>query len=84
MDTSAEAACRSSVATAAQLEEDVLPRSGSAASVMERTYLLGDTSLLEVIEARRTLLESRSLFLDALVQAHVDCSRLGALMGGDL
>ena len=80
----AEAACRSSVATAAQLEEDVLPRSGSAASVMERTYLLGDTSLLEVIEARRTLLESRSLFLDALVQAHVDCSRLGALMGGDL
>jgi cobalt-zinc-cadmium efflux system outer membrane protein len=79
----AEAACRSSVATATRLEQDVLPRSESAASVMERTYLVGDATLLEVIEARRTLLESRSLFLDALARAHVECSRLGALVGGN-
>jgi outer membrane protein TolC len=59
----------------------VIPRSEAAASTMERTYRLGDASLLEVIEARRTLLESRSSFLDALVQAHVECSRLGALVG---
>jgi cobalt-zinc-cadmium efflux system outer membrane protein len=79
----AEAACRSPLITATRLEEDVLSRSESAASVMERTYLLGEATLLEVIEARRTLLEARSLFLDALVQAHVECSRLAALVGED-
>ncbi|MBN1610199.1 MAG: TolC family protein [Polyangiaceae bacterium] len=79
----AEAACRSSLMTATQIEADVLPRSKSAASVMEKAYLLGDATLLEVIEARRTLLESRSLFLDALARAHVECSRLGALVGAD-
>jgi hypothetical protein len=34
-----------------------------------------------VIDARRTLLDSCSLYLSALAQAQIDCSRLGALVG---
>ena len=61
-----------------------MPRSETAASTMERTYQLGEASLLEVIDARRTLLDSRRLYLSALAQAQLDCSRLGALAGEEL
>jgi len=77
----AQAACRSSVATATRQKDKVVPLSATAASTMERTYELGEASLLEVIDARRTLLDSRRLYLSALAQAHVDCSRLDALAG---
>jgi cobalt-zinc-cadmium efflux system outer membrane protein len=77
----AQAACRASVATAKRLKDNVVPRSEAAASTMERTYQLGEASLLEVIDARRTLLDVRRLYLSALAQAQIDCSRLGALVG---
>ncbi len=51
---------------------------------MERTYQLGEASLLEVIDARRTLLDTRRQLLGALAQAQIDCSRLGALVGEEL
>jgi hypothetical protein len=44
---------------------------------------LGEASLLELIDSRRTLLDSRRLYLSALAQAQIDCSRLGALVGED-
>jgi cobalt-zinc-cadmium efflux system outer membrane protein len=50
---------------------------------MERTYQLGEASLLEVIDARRTILEARRLALDALARAQIDCSRLTVLIGED-
>jgi cobalt-zinc-cadmium efflux system outer membrane protein len=77
----AQAACRASVATATRLRNNVVPRSETAASTMERTYQLGEASLLEVIDARRTLLDVRCLYLSAFAQARIDCSRLGALVG---
>lgn len=76
-----QAACRASVTTATRLRDNVVPRSETAASTMERTYQLGEASLLEVIDARRTLLDSRRLYLSAVSQAQIDCSRLGALVG---
>jgi cobalt-zinc-cadmium efflux system outer membrane protein len=79
-----QAACHASVATATRFRNNVVPRSESAASTMERTYQLGEASLLEVIDARRTLLDSRRLYLSALTQAQIDCSRLGSLVGEDL
>jgi cobalt-zinc-cadmium efflux system outer membrane protein len=51
---------------------------------MERTYQLGEASLLELIDSRRTLLESKRLYLSALGQAHIDCARLGVLVGEEL
>jgi cobalt-zinc-cadmium efflux system outer membrane protein len=76
-----QAACSASVATATRFRNNVVPRSESAASMTEKTYQLGEVSLLEVIDARRTLLDAHRLYLSALLQAQIDCSRLGALVG---
>jgi cobalt-zinc-cadmium efflux system outer membrane protein len=76
-----QAACQSSVATAARFKSNVVPRSESAAATMERAYELGEANLLDVIDARRTLLEAQSSYLSALARAHIDRSRLGALIG---
>lgn len=76
-----QAACQRSVQTATRFRDNVVPRSESVASMMERSYLLGEASLLEVIDARRTLLDSRTQYLSALGQAQIDCSRLGSLVG---
>jgi cobalt-zinc-cadmium efflux system outer membrane protein len=80
----AQAACTASVATAKRFRDSIVPRSETAAFTMERTYQLGEASLLPVIDARRTLLDSRRLYLNALAQAQLDCGRLGALAGEEL
>jgi cobalt-zinc-cadmium efflux system outer membrane protein len=77
----AQAACRASVQTATRLGTQVVPRAETAASTMEKTYQLGELSLLELIDARRTLLDGYRLYLSALSQAQIDCARLGALVG---
>ncbi|MBI5507425.1 MAG: TolC family protein [Deltaproteobacteria bacterium] len=75
------AACQASVLAATRFRNNVVPRSETAAATVEKTYQLGEGSLLEVIDARRTLLDSHRLYLGALTRAHIDCSRLGALVG---
>lgn len=80
----AQGACSASVATAKRFRDNIVPRSETAAFTMERTYQLGEANLLPVIDARRTLLDSRRLYLYALAQAHLDCSRLSALAGEEL
>jgi len=77
----AQAACRASVATARRLRDEIVPRSESVVLTMERTYEVGEANLLPMIDARRTLLDSRRLSLNALAQAQLDCSRLDALAG---
>jgi cobalt-zinc-cadmium efflux system outer membrane protein len=77
----AQAACHASVAAATRFRDNVVPRSESGASMTERAYQLGEASLLEVIDARRTLLDAHRFHLSALAQAHIDCSRLRALVG---
>jgi len=77
----AQAACHASVATARRFRDHVVPRAETTAATLERTYQLGETNLLEVLDARRTLLDARRLLLGALAQAHLDCSRLGVLVG---
>jgi cobalt-zinc-cadmium efflux system outer membrane protein len=79
-----QSACQASVKTAARFRENVVPRAEIAASTMERTYQLGEASLLEVIDARRTLLDARRLYLGAVTQSQIDCNRLGVLIGEDL
>ena len=79
-----QAACQSSVLAATRLGRTMVPRSETVASVMERTYQLGEASLLEVIDSRRTLLDSKRLYLSALAQAQIDCTRLGVLVGEEL
>ncbi|MDR0965712.1 MAG: TolC family protein [Myxococcales bacterium] len=80
----AQAACEASVAAAARFQKTVVPRAESAAATLERTYELGEQNLLEVLDGRRTLLDVRRLYLDALSQAHIACGRLSALVGEEL
>lgn len=80
----AQSACQASATVAGRLGHSMVPRSESAAATMERTYQLGEASLLEVIDARRTLLETRRLYLKALAQAQIDCGRLGLLVGEEI
>ncbi|MBW1873153.1 MAG: TolC family protein, partial [Deltaproteobacteria bacterium] len=80
----AQATCQAGVTLAARYKDRILPRAASAAQIIERTYKLGEASLLEVIDARRTLLETWHQFLAALVQTQIDCSRLAALVGEEL
>lgn len=79
----AQATCRASATTASRLATAVVPRAESSAAIMERTYNLGEASLLDLIDARRTLLDARRLHLNAMAQAQIDCGRLAALIGED-
>jgi len=74
------ASCQSSVQTANRLKINVLPRSLETAATIEKIYKLGEANLLEVIDARRTLVEAKRLFLGALVQAQISCSRLSVMI----
>jgi len=76
----AHAACEAASRAAARYRDRIIPRSESAASIMEKTYRLGEASLLELIDARRVLVETRLEYLAALAQAQLDYSRLRALV----
>ena len=78
-----QSTCQASVQTANRFRVSLVPAAESAAATMERTYQLGEASLLEVIDARRTILEARRLSLDALARAQIDCSRLAVITGED-
>lgn len=80
----ARAACKGRVEHARRYRDQILPRAAAAARTIERTYELGEAPLLEAIDARRTLLETRTQLLTALRQAQVACSRLAILAGEDL
>lgn len=66
---------------ATRYRDEILPRSESAAAIMEKAYRLGEASLLEVLDARRVLVETRLQYLAALVEAQIDSSQLDALTG---
>ncbi len=77
----AQSQCQAGVMLATRYSERILPRAEFAARVIERTYQLGEATLLEVIDARRTLLETRGQFLSTLAQTQIDCSRLREIAG---
>ena len=80
----AQAACQSGVALAERYRDKIQPNATSAAQTIERTYQLGEATLLEVLDARRTLLETRTQTLSTLAQAQAECSRLAVLAGEEL
>lgn len=77
----AQSSCQTAVETARRFRDQIVPRSELAAATMERTFRLGEVSLLEVIDARRTLLDARRLSTSALAQARIECGRLQSLTG---
>lgn len=77
----AHAECLATTRTAERCRDRILPRAESVAAIMEKTYRIGEAGLLELIDARRVLVETRLLHLANLVQAQLGCSRLVALTG---
>ncbi|MCU0692380.1 MAG: TolC family protein [Polyangiaceae bacterium] len=76
-----QAECQVALQVAARYQRRVLPASEQAARMVFRTYELGEAPLLDVIDARRTVLETRSRYLEALATAHIQCGLLRILVG---
>jgi cobalt-zinc-cadmium efflux system outer membrane protein len=75
--------CTAAVQAAARHKERLLPRAERAAETLERTWQLGEAGILDVLDARRTLLEAHRQYLNVLVETRVECGRLHNLTGGD-
>lgn len=72
----AQSACESGVALAICFKEQILPRAISVTKTIERTYEVGEATLLEVIDARRILLETKRQYLKTLLNMQIDYGRL--------
>lgn len=64
-----------------RLEDNVLPASASAFTAVNKGYRFGKFSLLDVLDAQRSHIDTRFEFLDTLVDYHRQRARLDALAG---
>ncbi|MGI5860766.1 MAG: TolC family protein [Myxococcales bacterium] len=74
-------ACKRSGLAAIRYGTEVMPRVEKASVTLERTYQLGEAGLLDVIDARRSLVAARREQLEAQLQAQLECARLQSLLG---
>ncbi|TAH36797.1 MAG: TolC family protein [Planctomycetota bacterium] len=51
------------------VQEDLLPQAEQSAALAKKAYELGDTTVLALLEAQRTVLEARRTLVDALLEA---------------
>jgi cobalt-zinc-cadmium efflux system outer membrane protein len=77
-------ACAAGQASAARFREQVAPRAESAARTTRRAYELGESGLLDVLDTRRVLLDTRREYLDLLLDMQNACGDLAALAGLEL
>ena len=77
------AACTQTYEAARRYRERILPRAERIAEVADRSFRLGEITLLEVIDARRTLGESKRDYLAFLLRARLEYGRLAILLGKD-
>ena len=75
--------CRQGQAAARRYREAILPRAEQTARTLERSFQLGEASLLDVLDARRVLLEARRDALAAWLDRETDCANLHYLFAGD-
>lgn len=62
-------------------EKTVLPASAEAFSAVNKGYRFGKFGLLDVLDAQRSLIDTRFDYLDTLTEYHRQRSRLDALLG---
>lgn len=79
--TEARASCAQGQQAASRYQEQILPRAEMAAGMLERSFQIGEATLLDVLDSRRVLGEARREHLTALFQAQLECSRLQLLLG---
>jgi outer membrane protein, heavy metal efflux system len=80
----ATASCRRARDVADRQKTNILPRAEESARTLERTFQLGETGILDVIDARRVLLEARRGFLSSTRERDVECGALILLSGREL
>ena len=78
------ASCQSGRQVAQRYKEKILPLARSSAATIQRTYELGEATLLEVVDARRVLLEMQMEYLSTLAQTQTVCHHLSILVGEEL
>jgi cobalt-zinc-cadmium efflux system outer membrane protein len=76
--------CVAGQASATRFREEVLPRAEGSARTMGRAFELGEAGLLDVIDTRRVLLDTRREYLDLLLDMQNACGELAALAGLEL
>jgi cobalt-zinc-cadmium efflux system outer membrane protein len=80
----AAASCGRARAVAERQKTNILPRAEESARTLERTFQLGEAGILDVIDARRVLLEARRGFLSSARERDVECGALILLCGREL
>jgi cobalt-zinc-cadmium efflux system outer membrane protein len=66
---------------AARFQDEILPRAEAAAHAVERGFELGEVSLIDVLDARRVLLDARKERIEAGLRARAECTALAVLTG---
>ncbi|HOU53611.1 MAG TPA: TolC family protein [Myxococcota bacterium] len=66
---------------AQRFDEEILPRVEAASRAVERGFELGEVSLIDVLDARRVLLDARKERIEAGLRARVECAALAVLTG---
>jgi cobalt-zinc-cadmium efflux system outer membrane protein len=80
----ADASCRRARAVAERQKASILPRAEESARTLERTFQLGEAGLLDVIDARRVLLEALRESLSSARERDVHCGALFLLSGREM
>ncbi len=80
----AAASCQRARAVAERHGSSILPRAEDSARTLERTFQLGETGILDVIDARRVLLEARREVLSSARERDVECGALVLSSGREL
>lgn len=73
--------CAQGQQAAARHREQILPRAERVAAMLERSFQIGETALLDVLDSRRVLGEARRDYLAVLLQTQLECLRLQLLLG---
>jgi cobalt-zinc-cadmium efflux system outer membrane protein len=76
--------CAAGQAATRRFQEEILPRAESSARTLGRAFELGEAGLLDVIDSRRVLLDTRREYLDLLLDMQNACGDLAALAGLEL
>ena len=71
--------CSAGQASASRFRDEILPRAEASARTLARAFELGESGLLDVIDARRVLLDTRGEYLDLLLDTQDACGDLAAL-----
>jgi cobalt-zinc-cadmium efflux system outer membrane protein len=76
--------CAAGQAAAGRFRDEILPRAEGSARTLGRAFELGEAGLLDVIDSRRVLLDTRREYLDLLLDMQNACGDLAALAGLEL